>query len=116
MESTEGWYREVLTEARILQRTWNNIIEDRSPSEEGYHTNEDILEEMSQRVESLLELYGSCPGDVPEEIRDLLDQLYSDWYFTSIGGMSYLPEDHDAKEDLDELISRINEESNDYHE
>jgi|AntRauTorcE11898_2_1112593.scaffolds.fasta_scaffold25880_3 hypothetical protein len=117
IESVEDWYRQVLTEARILHRTWGNILRDSSPSDKGYLADEETLNEMSERVESLLELYGSCPGDVPDDIRNLLSQLYSDWYFTRVGGdMTYLPANHDAKEDLDELIERIKEESIDFSE
>lgn len=117
IESVENWYREVLSETRILHRTWENILKDSSPSDKGYLANEETLNEMAERVESLLELYGSCPGDVPDDIRDLLSQLYSDWYFTRVGGdMTYLPANHDAKKDLDELIERIKEESVDFGE
>lgn len=117
IERVEDWYRQVFTEARILHRSWENIIESQHfpKSDEGYNVEEEILQDMTERVESLLELYGSCPSKVPDETRDLLSQLYSDWHFTRTGGdWTYLPENHNAKNSLDELMDRIEEESRDY--
>ncbi|WP_227354194.1 hypothetical protein [Haladaptatus salinisoli] len=117
IEQVEGWYREVFTEARILHKTWENIIQsEHYPlSENGYGVEEGTLNDMTERVESLLELYGSCPGEIPDDIRISLYQIYSDWYFSRAGGdWTYLPKNHDAKDSLDELIKRIEEESEDF--
>ena len=113
-ERVEKWYREVLSEARLLQRTWDNIAKPTNLKNKGYLADEEVLEGMSERVDSLLEKYGSCPGDVPDDIRKLVDETFTEWKYVSSGGIKYLPSDHNAKESLDKLIERIEEESEDF--